>query len=398
MSNRNATASWSGFSHQGQVGILVALREMNKIAKEEYDSHFLEYETREDVAIYKQPLGGDKEYLSVHQVKAYYSAGNNTKVKYNEVLNGDFELCGNDFLHTVVSIEDWETSTTTNNNSVKRFKYSNNKYHCDTNEIESLIKEELKTSLGEDEGRIALALKRLTFELDSKIRTEHKKKYKPLFKVFFSMSRLNEVIKDNSDFDNSNIYNQRKTFYSLFINLVKIHDTEESHLQIINVDIIDVIYQLPDNDFVLFLQRLSLNESVDESGNHLLQFSQDGFRSVFFKLLLEITESLPILEEGSVKYSLTGRKEKFVLTTINEDEINAANVVRNILQNMKSQNLLWDNHELINREINKKLIDLIPNIKNVPTGIVDDGNKFMSFAKGNGLIDRETAKTILNHE
>jgi hypothetical protein len=67
MCNRNATASWSGFSHQGQVGILVALREMKKIPKEEYDSHFLEYETQEDVAISNQPLVGDKGYLSVHQ-------------------------------------------------------------------------------------------------------------------------------------------------------------------------------------------------------------------------------------------------------------------------------------------------------------------------------------------
>jgi ABC-3C protein len=216
--------------------------------------------------------------------------------------------------------------------------------------------------------------------------------------LFFSFNRLNEIVNDNSEFDKTIIFEQRKTFYSLFINLVKILDLEEPHLQKINNELIDKIYQLPDENFVAFLQRLSMNELVDEADNPLLQFNQDGFRSVFFKLLLEITESLPILEEGSVKYSLTGHKEKFVLTTINEDEINAVNVVHNILQNMKSQNLLWDNHELINREINKKLIDIIPNIKNVPTGIVDEGNKFMSFAKENGLIDRETAKTILNHE
>ena len=397
MSNQNATASWSGFSHQGQVGILVALREMKTVAEEDYDSHFLEYETREDVAIYKRS-GGAKEYLSVHQVKAYHSAGNNTKIKYQSVLNVDFKTCGNDFLHTVVEIEDWETSTTSNSNSIERFEYSDNKYHCNTDEIEELIKKELSTFLGEDKGRIALALKRLTFELDSKIRTEHKRKHKHLFDVVFSFSRLNEMVNDNSDFDKTIIYDQRKTFYSLFINLVKNLDSEESHLQKINDEIIDKIYRLPDERFVAFLQRLSMNESVDEADNALLQFNQDGFRAVFFKLLIEITESLPILEEGSVKYSLTEHKEKFVLTTINEDEINAANVVRNILQNMKSQNLLWDNHELINREINKKLIDLIPNIKNVPTGIADEGNKFMSFAKGNGLIDRETAKTILNHE
>lgn len=63
MSNRNATATWSGFAHQGQVGLLVALRKMQEIDPAEYSQYYLEYENKEDVAIYKQ--AETLKYLSV---------------------------------------------------------------------------------------------------------------------------------------------------------------------------------------------------------------------------------------------------------------------------------------------------------------------------------------------
>ena len=91
--NRNATASWSGFSHQGQVGILIALRELQKDGIDK-DNTYVQFEKHEDVAIFiaKKP---QPEFVSVHQVKAYYSDGSEKKNKYKSVLNDDFED-GND--------------------------------------------------------------------------------------------------------------------------------------------------------------------------------------------------------------------------------------------------------------------------------------------------------------
>jgi hypothetical protein len=50
-SNRNATASWSGFSHQGQVGLLIALRDLQKDGVDK-DNNYVLFEKHEDVAVY----------------------------------------------------------------------------------------------------------------------------------------------------------------------------------------------------------------------------------------------------------------------------------------------------------------------------------------------------------
>ena len=138
MSNRNATASWSGYSHQGQVGILVALREMNRLInaglQNEFAIHYLEYESHEDIAIYRDVNGNTPVYSSVHQVKAYYSNGHlintykdvftgnpiyqkDAQGKFikdangHKMLTGSYELgqwCpGNNYLHSAVEIGNW---------------------------------------------------------------------------------------------------------------------------------------------------------------------------------------------------------------------------------------------------------------------------------------------------
>jgi len=58
-SNRNATASWSRFSHQGQVGLLIALRELQKNGVDK-DRTFVQFEKHEDVANYEEDENGVK--------------------------------------------------------------------------------------------------------------------------------------------------------------------------------------------------------------------------------------------------------------------------------------------------------------------------------------------------
>ena len=88
MCKRNATASWSGFSHQGQVGLLIAIRKMRENGID-LTNHYLEYEKKEDVAIC-QRTNGITQYLSVHQVKAYYSNGHLLS-SYESVFKGRVE-------------------------------------------------------------------------------------------------------------------------------------------------------------------------------------------------------------------------------------------------------------------------------------------------------------------
>src|SRR6476661_9878610 len=51
--SRNATASWSGYAHQGKIGLLVAIRKLISLHGSDSDlSTFqIKYETQEDVSL-----------------------------------------------------------------------------------------------------------------------------------------------------------------------------------------------------------------------------------------------------------------------------------------------------------------------------------------------------------
>lgn len=83
MDKRNATRSWSGYVHQGRVGILVALRTLKKLVCEgvkELSNYALIYENAEDFDIQN-----DNKVLSRHQVKCYKDG--TTISSYKKVLN-----------------------------------------------------------------------------------------------------------------------------------------------------------------------------------------------------------------------------------------------------------------------------------------------------------------------
>lgn len=93
MADNGATAIWSGYNHQGRVGLFVALREIARLKHENasidtgdflklLESWDLVFELREDFEIiHKQ--GVAKELISRHQVKAYDSV---VESKYSKVL------------------------------------------------------------------------------------------------------------------------------------------------------------------------------------------------------------------------------------------------------------------------------------------------------------------------
>ena len=66
---RNATSSWSGYNHQGKVGIFLALTELRKLVEkeEDYSSYelILEKNGGEDVEIFQA-----QTVVSRHQVKS----------------------------------------------------------------------------------------------------------------------------------------------------------------------------------------------------------------------------------------------------------------------------------------------------------------------------------------
>ncbi|MGL2995170.1 ABC-three component system protein [Flavobacterium sp. TSSA_36] len=440
MSSRNATASWSGYSHQGQVGLLVALREMRRLIQSglqnEFDFHYVEYENNEDVAISKQLPNVAKELLSVHQVKAYYSQGHllNTYKSvfagvpiYQIGLNGKFEkdvhgkkietgnyepgqwCTGNNFLHTVQSIGNWPahdfTSVGGNPKSILRYEYNTNIFNCGTEEISNYLAQELNSHdfHNGNQGLASMALNRLSFKLDEKIRCEHATKpSKDLYDIRFSFQELLLIINETNDVSSNNIFISRNLFYNEFINKVKTHTVEEDndHIELLKSSIIQQLYELEDLDFLNFLKKLNLNENLESLNTPHYNFNPNGLRQVFMKILLEVKNILPEIIENSVQYINTGDKLKYVLTAIISDEEEVKTVISVILDNLNSQNMLWENHALINRNISANFLDNIPKINNIIINNEDgkEEEKFMSFSSKSKLINRDEAKNILANE
>jgi hypothetical protein len=433
MSNRNATASWSGYSHQGLVGILVALKEMRVLISEErqkeFDIHFLEYENNEDVAIVKQATGAAKDLLSVHQVKAYYSQGHllntyksvftgapiyqydtNGKVMKDvdgkKIETGNYEpgqWCSRlNYLHTVENIGNWPISDFSsvggNPFNINRYEYGTNIFHCGTNEITQYILNELMSSdfHGGNHGLAAMALKRICFELDSKIRYEHaSKNSKSDYEIKFSFNELMAIINSNQDISANDVYLCRKLFYDLYINAKLSSSILETSLEDVDNLVREIYQSLTDEEFLDFLRRLSLNISPDHQSLTQATFSRDGLKQVFFKILLNTSNNPPKFKKDEliVLYS----SFRYVLTTIIEEQNDAEEVVKNVLQNLKSQNLLWEKTSLINKEINGSFQELNPDFFDIreKDEKEEDYNKFMLYNGSSKFICRETVKINL---
>lgn len=395
-SNRNATASWSGFSHQGQVGILIALRELQKVGVQK-EKTFVQFEKHEDVAIYVVK-NSTKEYISVHQVKAYYSDGSDKKSKYSSVLNGDFESGDELYLHTVREITDWKSSTITNNNSVRRYEYSDGIFHSGTTEIENFIKEELKKLIGDNLGKIENAIKKITYELDTKVRLEHQKIKKELFNVEFSLTQIEAIINDENEFKAKEIYDCRKMFYNLYIESLKVSSLNDAEIEKIQTLVDEIYHSFLDDEFFLFIQRLSLSRNPEHLKSTQSVFNEDGLKQVFFKVLFGVKNVIPGLNKND--YTVIYSTYRYILTTIIDEKEDVKMVIQNILENLNSQKLFWEKTALINKEINGNFHELNPEFFDIrgKNQKMEDFKGFMQFNCSTSFICKETAKIKLTNE
>ena len=193
----NATSSWSGYNHQGQVGIFLALKELNMLIQNgkdfrDYSVQF-EKEDGEDVDIVKWT-----EVISRHQVKAKKNKKNLND--YKDVLTG-FKKDGVDensrYLHTICDVVGFDLSEEEfkelpykpkfipNVNNVKLYEYPNGNKYCELSntsesKIDNFCKAEIKSlltshspNLKDDDDHIKETLFELKDLLCTKIREAH---------------------------------------------------------------------------------------------------------------------------------------------------------------------------------------------------------------------------------
>lgn len=337
MSNRNATASWSGYSHQGKVGIYIALRTINGLDEEINDELILDYEQQEDVRLKR-----NGQAIEVHQVKAY--RGKDTIGSYTGALR-NFELCdGRNYLHTIENIRDWDRLTNEQNpKDVERYQYKNGKSHCGLDEISDLIIEEIQTllrSIGHTEAQNSeyanIILNKLLGELDKVLRISHQSgdNY-----PHFSLSRINEIITTNPDLSKGKLYSIRQQFYSAYERYIADigdlrHEITDNHLNRMR-EIISEIYCLGDDEFEQFLRNMNPYTTSGKSINDSLTtddfFSGSSFSNVFMEVLQDVTNSLLELDTYYIpKYY---KEDKHVLTSIDESNRRQKIVAREIIKN-----------------------------------------------------------------
>jgi hypothetical protein len=432
MSNRNATASWSGYSHQGMVGLLVTLREIRRIIiagnQNQLGEFHLTYESYEDVALYRL-LNGAPQFLSVHQVKAYYSNGHlfNSysevftgkpiyqrdgngkliKIANQKVPTGNYEpgqWCnppGLNYLHTTEAVGDWPAvfAAGTNPFNITRYPYNGTILNCGTDQISTLIIAELQSAdfHNGNNGAANLAFHRFCHTLDEKIRFEHANKAgKAFYDIRFTFQEIFECLMSNVDVTANDVYKSRKLFFDAYKDVVTEEDIEQDRIDEVYEQIIKPINALNDEDFLVFLRRLNLNETEENLQNSQYYFNPEGLRQVFFRSLIDIIHAAPGLADISVHFKKPYTKN-FVLTAILSTASRTKPVVQNIIDNLTKQNLLWENHSLINEHIDVELAKAQPTLKNVASSeeSEEDKLKFMRYS-GSKLVKRDNATNTLN--
>lgn len=132
---RNAVSSWSGYNHQGKVGIFLAIRELKKLtdAREDYSKYKLIFEKNggEDVDIcYSTAV------VSRHQVKAkkdgkYPNDYANVRTINSENCRTGYQILGTTnqdrYLHVICEVNGWDMDKSTFKKSYSGAKYVPNK-------------------------------------------------------------------------------------------------------------------------------------------------------------------------------------------------------------------------------------------------------------------------------
>lgn len=390
MSNRNATASWSGYSHQGKVGILVALKKLNELGLELNGEYILDYERQEDVRILF-----DGEPIEVHQVKARILG--ETIGYYTKALR-EFEPCDeNNYLHTIVEVRNWNTLTKEQNpHQVNLFDYGDRQMYCGLNDIQEKITNEIQLIfLSIDDERadnpdyLNQVYDYLLGKIDDLVRKAHNDQtYDPNI----SLNDLLQRVINNPDEYSSKLFAYRKAFYETFENYIKTVDENDSeidndHLEYIR-DRIEQVYCLEDQEFEQFLRNINphttggkriSNMNIDEF------FSRTNFEIIFMEVLQDITDQE--LEITSKQIPNYFKNKSFLLSTINGSVRLIDHYAKEVLKNKDVDFTGFETDFIITERFEGQLSDL------AIRGKEKDTRKFyvpkeMSFITKEDALDR----------
>lgn len=365
MSSRNATASWSGYAHQGKIGLLVALRKMKSVNFQNLGQFRLELETREDVK-----LADGANVVEVHQVKAYASA--TTIGSYTSALEA-FEACpGDNYLHTICEITNWTNLTAAQNpGNVSRYPYRGTQNFCSLNDIDDLIVEEIRSVLlllqhveAANIGWCRGVFQEYLALLDERIRIEHATKAQVDYNVGFTLVEIQALIVSPGAKREAKISAIRRDLYGEYLNFIsQLNDngivmTAEHEAFV--ADLIRRICLLDDHHLEGFLCRIFPATTYGKTlGACELShdfFVPDDFSSTFLLTVIQIQREQLILEDGTFPHYKTDHN--YLATALAKREIKKREAASGILKNDKLNAERYETDYIINEHLSGKLHEI----------------------------------------
>lgn len=362
MSSRNATASWSGYAHQGKIGLLVALRKMRSVNFANLAQYRLELETREDIK-----LADGANIVEVHQVKALASA--TTIGHYTAALMAFEAGPGDNYLHTICEVTNWTNLTAAQNpRSVSRYPYSSTRNFCSLMDIDNLIIEEIRSTLlllvhpeAENVGWCRGCYNEYLALLDERIRIEHATKDQANYNVAFSLEEIRSLIVAPSAKREAKICAIRRELYGEYLNFIG--QLDENGIVIsaehegFVADLIRHVCLLDDNALESFLCRLFPATTHGKTlGTCELShdfFVPDDFSSTFLLTVIQIQREKLHLEDGTFPHFKTDKN--YLATALAKSEFKKRDTAKGILNNDKLNADRFETDYIINEHFSGSL-------------------------------------------
>jgi hypothetical protein len=428
---RNATSSWSGYLHQGQVGLCVALKEINRLlnSNEVIDDWFVIFENAEDFDV--QNVAG---VFSRHQVKAYKDAKHPNAVKDvlttqeytdNKLTAKGFQFrkleggvltnvevnYDSRYLHVITEIEGFhlgekdfndkypKATWISNLHNIKLYEYAVGILYCPlvtegNSTLENYCLLEIQKylqNIGHHEAQEREYQRQIYYclvnQLDIQIKKRHIDKVDTYPKLFFS--DIVQLLNKNPNQKTYFIGACKKTLATIVNDYIS--DIDENvggldehiaaRLQIHSSE----IYHLENEAFIQFLRDINPNEnSVGEftSIHDVISLvKKDNFRTVFLNCLYQISGSTyNLMERGYQK------EGGYILSLIVDDHLLVKSLKKKISENSMLTEALFDKSFLINKEISEP--------ENITTSESFESLNWGNRAKVSDRFDKSNMKLI----
>lgn len=376
----NATPSWSGYNHQGKVGIFLALNELMTLIKnnKDYKDYKLEFENgTEDIDI-----KCSESVISRHQVKAYTKEYFPKKYEMVRKIKQDNSSVGfrtegttdkNRYLHVTSEVKGWyldeenfkkefpKADYVNNESKVQLYTYPDNKMYCSLTKgndspsidffCETCIKEIMILSnnpLKDDDIHIEEILFEIKDLISNRVSEAHKAKNGAYPKITFE-EIYNKI--ESTDKRESQSIHKTKNLLEIYWNN-KFYE-EENNVEL-DLGLFNDILNLPNEKFKQFIIDLNPHESIEEidkiNGFEGL-VEKTAFKEIFCEFYKMINQEKFKLED--IKYTST--KHIYRLSLIN----NKANkkgeisqIVKAIRNNRQWLNTSFEVDYLVNGRIN----------------------------------------------